>query len=32
MHGSNRKGRSLGELYAILEDRARPFYQHEVAE
>jgi len=26
------EGRSLGELYAILEDRARPFYQYEVAE
>lgn len=26
------EGRSLGELYAILEDRARPFYKHEVAE
>lgn len=26
------EGRSLGELYAILEDRARPFYHHEVAE
>lgn len=28
----NPEGRSLGELYAILEDRDRPYYEHEVSE
>lgn len=26
------EGRSLGELYAILEDRVRPYYEHTVAD